>query len=98
MATEAKLTDMVGLEHNRIPMLDKSGWTELQHLQYILKMWDGVPGSPVKLRELPEWNWVPNDEWRKLEGILSDHPEHDTTEMKRREREFELEHDARKFA
>ncbi len=54
-------------------------------------------GLPQKRRELPPWTWVPNDEWQKLEGILSDHPEHDTTEMKRRNRIEEEEHDARKF-
>ncbi len=60
-------------------------------------VWDGIDGHPVKPRELPEWNWVPNQDWRKLEGILSDHPEHDTSEMKAAERAFEEEHDARKF-
>jgi hypothetical protein len=32
-----------------------------------------------------------------MQGMLSDHPEHDTTKMKAAERAWELEHDARKF-
>ncbi len=76
---------------------DSSGWTELQKMHFLLGMWDGIPGSPVKLRELPEWTWTPNDEWQKLRGILSDHPEHDTTKMKADERAWEQEHDERKF-
>ena len=74
----------------------KANWTELQHLQYALGIWDGVEGSPVRHRKLPERTWTPNDDWRSLSGILADHPEHDTTEMKRRDREWEDEHDARK--
>jgi hypothetical protein len=41
--------------------------------------------------------WVPNDDWRKLQGILSDHPEHDTTAARHADRIWELEHDERKF-
>ena len=76
---------------------DKAQWTELQHLQYTIGIWDGVEGSPVRHRELPERTWVPNDEWRSLSGILHDHQDHDTTEMKRKDRAWEEEHDARKF-
>jgi hypothetical protein len=77
--------------------LDKSQWTDLQHIKYTIGLWDGVAGHPVQVRELPEWTWVPNDDYKKLRGILSGHPEHDTTEMKARERAWEEEHDARKF-
>jgi hypothetical protein len=63
----------------------------------MLKMWDGIPGHPVKTRELPELKWVPNDEWQSLQGFLSDPADHDTTEMKARDKAFEEEHDARKF-
>ena len=41
--------------------------------------------------------YVPNDDWRSLEGILSGHPEHDTTKARAAERAWELEHDERKF-
>ena len=77
--------------------IEASGYTFLQELQILLGLWDGNPESPVKVRELPPWEWVPNDRWRALEGILADHPEHDTTEMKRRNLAEEEEHDARKF-
>jgi len=66
--------------------LDKSQWTDLQHIQYTIGLWDGVEGHPVQVRELPEWKWVPNDNYKRLRGILSGGPEHDTTEMKARER------------
>ncbi len=78
-------------------VVDKSQWSELQKIQYMLGMWDGVAGSAVKYRELPEWKWVPNDEWQKGEGLLSDHPEHDTSKMKADDKAWEEEHDARKF-
>jgi hypothetical protein len=95
MATEAKLTDASAA--NPSNALDRSRWTELQHLQFLAGVWDGVEGHPVNPRELPAWDWVPNDEWKRGRGLLSDHPEHDTSEMKARERAFEEEHDARKF-
>jgi hypothetical protein len=41
--------------------------------------------------------WVPNDNWRSLRGILSGHPEHDTSKVLHEERMWELEHDERKF-
>jgi hypothetical protein len=93
MATQA-ISDNLATKAGQI---DKSGWTELQRIQFMLGMWDGVPGSQVKYREPPEWTWVPNEEWRKGEGLLSDRPDHDTTEMKRADLEWEEEHDARKF-
>ena len=77
--------------------LDKSEWTDLQQIQYTIGLWDGVDGHPVQVRELPEWKWVPNEDYKKLRGILRDCSEHDTTEMKIRERAWEEEHDARKF-
>jgi hypothetical protein len=48
-------------------------------------------------KELPEWKWEPNNDWRSARGMLRDHPEHDTSKMKAAERAWELEHDARKF-
>ena len=77
--------------------LGKSGWTDVQHIQYTIGLWDGIEGHPAQVRELPAWKWVPNDRYLKLRGILSDHPEHDTTEMKACERAWEEEHDRRKF-
>ncbi len=77
--------------------LARTAATPLQQLQKILGLWDGVPGSAVRKDDLPPWEWVTNDEWRKLQGILSDHPEHDTSGMKAADRTWEEEHDARKF-
>jgi hypothetical protein len=77
--------------------LDKSQWTDLQHIQYTIGLWDGVEGHPVEARVLPEWAWVPNEDYKKLRGILSDRPEHDSAEAKASERVWEKEHDARKF-
>ena len=45
----------------------------------------------------PLKDWVPNDDWRSLQGILSGHPDHDTTKARAEERAWELEHDERKF-
>lgn len=53
--------------------------------------------APIEPQESPEWKWEPNDRWQSLQGILSDHPEHDTTAAKKAEREWELAHDERKF-
>jgi|SRR5271168_664798 len=39
----------------------------------------------------------PKGDWRSLRGILSDHPEHDTSKARAEERAWELEHDERKF-
>ncbi len=97
MATSINSNDPNDAFAKPVPPIDKSGWTELQHVQYMVGVWDGVEGHPVKPRELPEWNWVPNDEWKRGRGLLSDRPDHDTSEMKARERAFEEEHDARKF-
>ena len=77
--------------------VDKSGWTDLQHIQFTIGLWDGIEGHPVKVWELPRLNWVPNERYMKLRGILSGHSEISTTEIKRRDREWEQEHDAQKF-
>jgi hypothetical protein len=96
MATHPPVTRSAG-QPDGSETLDKSSWTELQHIQYLLGIWDGQPGSPVVPRPLPKRTWVPNDRWQRGRGMLSDHPEHDTSEMKARERAWEEEHDARKF-
>jgi hypothetical protein len=59
-----------------------------------LRKWLGISETP---RELPPLNWIENDEWRQGRGMLSDHPNHDTSEMKANNRAEEEEHDARKF-
>ena len=41
--------------------------------------------------------WIPNEASRSLEGLLSGHPEHDTTRVRAEERAWELEHDERKL-
>ena len=72
-----------------------------------------VSASPGKLRvepadkpepvngEEPIWLgnrwWIPNDDWRAMQGMLSGHPDHDTSKARHEEREWELEHDERKF-
>jgi hypothetical protein len=65
--------------------------SEVEKIRRMLGLLDGKP------RELPEWKWDPNDDWRAARGMLSDHSEHDTSAMKAAERAWELEHDARKF-
>jgi len=97
MSTQIDARNLEPLAQASTAELDKSAWTELQHIQYMIGIWDGIEGHPVVHRELPPWEWVPNDEWRELRGILSDHPEHDTTAARRADREWELEHEKRKF-
>jgi hypothetical protein len=97
MSTQIDARNLGRLSEAPLGEPDKSGWTDLQHIQYMIGIWDGVDGHPVVPRELPPWEWVPNEEWRKLRGILSDHPKHDTTEALRADRVWELEHDKRKF-
>ena len=97
MATHAVVTNSGEPETGATVEPDRSQWTFLQDLHYMLGMWDGVPGHPVVAKQMPEWQWVPNDRWKRGRGLLSDHPEHDTTEMKARARAEEEEHDARKF-
>ena len=94
MSTQSALTNP---EAKRAGAISNPAFTELQKLQILLGIWDGIEGHPVTPRELQEWKWVPNDDWRRGEGLLSDHPEHDTSKMKANERAWEEEHDARKF-
>ena len=75
----------------------KAHWNELQHLQYTLGIWDGIEGSSVRHRTLPARNWIVNDEWRSLRGILRDRSGRSTTEMKAEEKSLELAHDEWKF-
>lgn len=93
MSVQANLTFLV----DSADPPDKVNWTELQHLQYTLGIWDGVEGSPVRHRELPEKTWVPNDEWRSLSDIRRDSSQRSTTELKAEQRAWELAHDERKF-
>ena len=41
--------------------------------------------------------WIPNDTWRTMQGMLSGHPDHDTSKVRHEERLWEAEHDERKF-
>jgi len=97
MATSINLADHKQTAGASNSSVDKAGLSELQQIQIMLGLWDGNPDTPVKTRALPAWDWKPNDRWRALEGVLSDHPEHDTSEMKQRNRDEEEEHYARKF-
>jgi hypothetical protein len=97
MSIHIDATNSIKLSDPPAVKLDRSQWTDRQYIQYKAGLWDGIEGHPARVRELPEWNWVPNDEWRQLRGILSDHPDHDTTKMKADNRAEEEEHDARKF-
>jgi len=97
MSTQVNSRSFEGFAEVTAAKVDRSKWTDLQHLQYMVGIWDGIEGHPVVHRELPEWKWEPNDRWRKLRGILSGHPEHDTTAARNADREWELEHDRRKF-
>ena len=40
-------------------------------------------------KEEPEAKWVPNETWRSLRGILSGHPDHDTSKVRAEERAWE---------
>ncbi len=75
--------------------------TEGTQLRLILTTTDRVvlefAQAPAEPKERPEWKWTPNDDWRPLRGILSDHPEHGTSKARADERAWELEHDERKF-
>ena len=97
MSVQANRMNIEALTAGGSAVPDKSCWTELQHLQYTLGIWDGSEGSPVRHRELPEWTWVPNEDWRSLGGALRDDPERSTTELKAEERAWEQAHDAWKF-
>jgi hypothetical protein len=90
MATRPSVTDVE--DEDLSNMTTAEFYASAKH--QAIRKWLGIPKEP---RELPPWTWVPNDDWRKLRGILSDHPEHDTTEMKARNRAEEMEHDERKF-
>jgi hypothetical protein len=75
--------------------------TEGTQLRLILTAKDRMVLEPAQAstepKELPEWKWEPNDVWRPARGMLSDHPEHDTSKARAEERAWELEHDERKF-
>jgi hypothetical protein len=88
MATD---TDRSGQSNPSATGAELPGASEVQKIRRMLGLLDGKP------RELPEWKWEPNDDWRAARGMLSDHPEHDTSKMKAAERAWEEEHDARKF-
>ncbi len=92
MATQTSLPDVAVEEDDMTKLTPAEFYASAKH--QAIRKWLGLSSTP---RELPPWTWVPNEEWRKGRGILSDHPEHDTTEMKARNRAEEEEHDARKF-
>ena len=92
MATQTDLPD-VSIEDEDMSKLTAAEFYASAKHQAVRKSL----GFGPEPRELPPWTWVLNDNWQKLQGILSDHPEHDTTEMKARNRAEEEEHDARKF-
>ena len=97
MSTPVKSSNSRRLDGVSTVKVDKSGWTDPQHIQFTIGLWDATAGHSVKVRELPPLNWVPNERYKKLRGILSGHSEISTTEIKRRDREWEQEHDAQKF-
>jgi len=90
MATQAQLVETEDEDTSRLSAAEFYASAKHQGARRSL----GLGPEP---RTPPEWTWVPNEEWRKGRGLLSDHPEHDTTEMKARNRAEEEEHDARKF-
>ena len=89
--------NLEALKTGAVNLPGKENWTELQHLQYTIGIWDGREGSPIRHRELPERTWVPNEEWRSLRGTLGSNAERSTTDSKAEERAWELAHDERKF-
>jgi len=92
MATQTNLQDVAVEDEEMSKLTAAEFYASAKH--QAMRKWLGISNTP---RELPSLNWVPNEDWRKGRGILSDHPEHGTTEMKARNRAEEEEHDARKF-
>jgi hypothetical protein len=78
-------------ETDRDRQIDPPKADEVETIRQMLGLVSGKP------RELPEWKWEPNEDWRSARGMLSDHPEHDTSKARAEERAWELEHDERKF-
>jgi len=97
MATQAILTFSDGKLEIPLEVQEKMQLKDGAKLRLILASKDRLVVSPGEPRELPEWKWEPNEQWRAARGMLSDHPEHDTSKARAAERAWELEHDERKF-
>jgi bifunctional DNA-binding transcriptional regulator/antitoxin component of YhaV-PrlF toxin-antitoxin module len=101
MATQVILTFSDGKLVIPPEVQEQMHLTEGAQLRLILTAEDRMvlepAGAVVEPKELPDWKWEPNDQWRSARGMLSDHPEHDTSKARAEERALELEHDERKF-
>ena len=90
MATHANIVDVEDEDMSKLSSAEFYASAKHQAVRKSL-------GFGTEPRELPPRTWVPNDNWRKLRGILSEFGDQDTTEMKEAERAREREHDERKF-
>jgi bifunctional DNA-binding transcriptional regulator/antitoxin component of YhaV-PrlF toxin-antitoxin module len=101
MATQVILTFSDGKLAIPPEVQERMHLTEGAKLRLILTAGDQMVLEPaetaVEPKELPDWKWEPKDQWRSARGMLSDHPEHDTSKARAEERAWELEHDERKF-
>jgi hypothetical protein len=101
MATQVILTFSDGKLAIPPEVQEQMHLTEGTQLRLVLVEKDrlvlGPAGAAVDPKELPDWKWEPNERWGSARGMLSDHPEHDTSRARAEERAWELEHDERKF-
>jgi antitoxin component of MazEF toxin-antitoxin module len=91
MATQVILTFSDGKLAIPPEVQEQMHLTEGAQLRVILTAKDRLVLEPAE--GATEWK----DTGRSLRGILSDHPEHDTSEARAEERAWELAHDERKF-
>jgi hypothetical protein len=100
MATQVILTFSDGKLAIPPEVQEQMHLTEDAQLRVILTAKDRLvlepAGTAGDAKELPDWKWEPNDQWRSARGMLSDHSEHDTSKARAEERAWELEHDERK--
>jgi bifunctional DNA-binding transcriptional regulator/antitoxin component of YhaV-PrlF toxin-antitoxin module len=91
MATQVILTFSDGKLTIPPEVQEQMHLTEGSQLRVILTAKDRMVLEPADAATEPK------DAGRSLRGILSDHPEHDTSKARAEERAWELEHDERKF-
>ncbi len=97
MATQAILTFSDGKLEIPVEVQEAINLKEGAKLRLVMASPEQLVVAPSMTRELPEWTWEPNDRWQSGQGLLSDHPEHETSSPRAAERAWEREHDERKF-
>jgi bifunctional DNA-binding transcriptional regulator/antitoxin component of YhaV-PrlF toxin-antitoxin module len=92
MATEAIVTFSNGKLEVPVEVQEAMHLTEGTKLRLVRTATNRLILEPAPLPSVG-----PSEGWRSLRGVLSDHPEHDTSKARAEERAWELEHDERKF-